>query len=107
MRWLDRITDSMDMGLGGLQEIVKVREAWRAAVHGVTKSQTRLSDSTTATAPFSAASRSVFPIPCRSGGSLKLLSGSYKPFLSAPDNLVINREAFRSSSRVRTELGTL
>ena len=53
----------MDMGLGELQDIVKDREAWRAAVHGVTKSQTRLSDSTTATAPFSAASRSVFPIP--------------------------------------------
>ena len=63
MRWLDCIIDSMDMGLGELQDIVKDREAWRAAVHGVTKSQTWLSDSTTATAPFSAASRSVFPIP--------------------------------------------
>ena len=43
MRWLDGITDLMEMGLGGLRELVMEREAWRAEIHGVAKSRTRLS----------------------------------------------------------------
>ena len=46
MRWLDGIIDSMDMGFGGLQELVMDRDSWRAVIHGVAKSRTRLSDCT-------------------------------------------------------------
>ena len=53
MRWLDGITESLDMNLGELREIVRVREAWHAAVHGVVKSWTQLSDCTaTHVTPF-------------------------------------------------------
>ena len=64
MRWLDGITDSMDVNLSELREMVMDREAWHAAIHGVTKSQTRLSDQTETETECRFYHRASLEIPC-------------------------------------------
>ena len=61
MRWLDVSTDAMGMSLSKLRKVVKDREAWRAAVHGITKSRTRLSDAATTQRPLATVSSVVAP----------------------------------------------
>ena len=79
MRWLDSIIDSMDMSLSKLQQIVKDREPWQAAVLGVTKSQIRLSDSTTIirTQSYRQRNRCDWPVVIQDDGSQSVSSPPY------------------------------
>ena len=95
MRWLDGITDSMDMNLSELWELVMDREAWCAVIHGVAKSQTRLSDFTSLHFPS---------LPLRLTGLISLLSKGLSGVFSRPQLEGINSlvlSSLRSSSHNR------
>ena len=86
MRWLDGITDSMNMGLSKLRELVMDREAWHAAIHGVSKSWTRLSDWTELNIPFGFPCDSVVKNWSANAGDMGLIPGSGRPPGGGIDN---------------------